>query len=209
WFLSMMFILATTSTIPTGALAERWKFASFFIFCLFVGGLLYPIYGCWLWGGGWLAQLGQSGIGHGAVDYAGSSVVHMQGGVLALTCAFLLGPRIGKYDSNGKPKTILGHNIPMVILGTFILAFGWLGFNATHLIAKGATGLFGFSEVATYTGDLTKLPTGFSEIGVTGLLYGNAKQFFAECIAGVSCFTWNAIASGIVFIIIGKVLGGN
>ncbi len=130
WFLFMMVFMDTTATIPTGALAERWKFSSFFIFSLFIGGLIYPVYGCWIWGGGWLSQLG-------AFDYAGSSVVHMQGGVLALITSWMLGPRIGKYDSNGKPKPILGHNIPMVFLGTFILAFGWFGFNAGSSMAGG------------------------------------------------------------------------
>ena len=142
WFLFMMVFMDTTATIPTGALAERWKMSSFFIFSLFIGGLIYPIYGGWVWGGGWLSQLKQTWLGVSALDYAGSSVVHMQGGVLALVCAWLLGPRIGKYDANGKPKPILGHNIPMVILGTFVLAFGWFGFNAgSSLAADGRIGV--------------------------------------------------------------------
>ncbi len=149
WFLFMMVFMDTTATIPTGALAERWKFSSFFIFSLFVGGVIYPIYGGWVWGGGWLAQLGKySHLGHGAVDYAGSGVVHLQGGMLGLVCSWLLGARIGKYDANGKPRPILGHNIPMVILGTFILAFGWFGFNAGSSLA-GADGRIGI--VATNT----------------------------------------------------------
>ncbi len=136
WFLFMMVFMDTAATIPTGALAERWKFSSFFLFSVLVGTVIYPIYGCWVWGGGWLAQMGQNfGLGHGAVDYAGSSVVHMQGGVMALVCAWLIGPRIGKYDAAGKPRPILGHHIPMVILGTFILAFGWFGFNAGSAFA--------------------------------------------------------------------------
>ncbi len=143
WFLFMMVFMDTTATIPTGALAERWTFRSFVIFSLFIGGFLYPVYGCWVWGGGWLSQLGtNAGLAHGAVDYAGSGVVHMQGGMLALVCAWLLGPRIGKYGKDGKPKPLLGHNIPMVILGTFILAFGWFGFNAgSSLAADGRIGI--------------------------------------------------------------------
>ncbi len=142
WFLFMMVFMDTTATIPTGALAERWKMASFFIFSLFVGGFIYPIYGGWLWGGGWLSQLGQTSLGVGALDYAGSSVVHLQGGALALVTSWLLGPRIGKYGADGKPKPILGHNIPMVILGTFVLAFGWFGFNAgSSLAADGRIGV--------------------------------------------------------------------
>ena len=141
WFLFMMVFMDTTATIPTGALAERWKMTSFFIFSLFIGGFIYPIYGGWVWGGGWLSQLGQTSLGVGALDYAGSSVVHMQGGVLALVCSMLLGPRIGKYVK-GKAMPILAHNIPFVILGTFILAFGWFGFNAgSSLAADGRIGV--------------------------------------------------------------------
>jgi len=135
-FLYMMAFMDTTATIVTGACAERWSFKSFFIFSIFVGGLIYPIFACWVWGGGWLAQLGyRLGIGHGAVDYAGSGVVHLQGGVLAIVTSWLIGPRIGKYDSEGRVKPILAHHIPMVQLGTFILAFGWFGFNAGSSLA--------------------------------------------------------------------------
>ncbi len=141
WFLFMMVFMDTTATIPTGALAERWKMTSFFIFSLFIGGFIYPIYGGWVWGGGWLSQLGQTSLGVGALDYAGSSVVHMQGGVLALVTSMILGPRIGKYVK-GKAMPILAHNIPFVILGTFILAFGWFGFNAgSSLAADGRIGV--------------------------------------------------------------------
>jgi Amt family ammonium transporter len=136
YFLFMMVFMDTAATIPTGALAERWKFSSFFLFSLLVGSFIYPIYACWMWGGGWLAQLGLNfKLGHGAVDFAGSSVVHMQGGVMALVTAWLMGPRIGKYDSEGRPRPILGHHIPMVMTGTFILAFGWFGFNAGSAMA--------------------------------------------------------------------------
>jgi Amt family ammonium transporter len=149
WFLFMMVFMDTTATIPTGALAERWSFKSFFIFSFFVGALIYPVYGGWVWGGGWLAQLGyRLGLAHGAVDYAGSGVVHLQGGALGLVCAWLLGPRIGKYSPDGKVNPILGHNIPMVILGTFILAFGWFGFNAGSSLA-GSDGRIGI--IATNT----------------------------------------------------------
>ena len=120
----------TAATIPTGAMAERWKWSSFCIFALFMGAFVYPIFGNWVWGGGWLATLGSNfGLGHGHVDFAGSSVVHMVGGVAALAGAIVLGPRIGKFTKNGEPNAIPGHNIPMAMIGTFILAFGWFGFN--------------------------------------------------------------------------------
>jgi Amt family ammonium transporter len=316
WFLFMMVFMDTTATIPTGALAERWNFKSFFIFSFFIGAILYPMYGCWVWGGGWLAQLGMlKGLGHGAVDYAGSSVVHLQGGAIALITCILLGPRIGKYDENGKPKPILPHHIPMVQLGTFILAFGWFGFNAGSSLA-GSDGRIGVVAVntmlagmsATLSGVLymwvihpNKKPdpsmmcnsmlaglvaitapcafvapwaafvigaiagvlviwsvffweklgvddpvgaisvhgvnglwgllcvgifadgtygAGFNGVGyntylgvagkgVTGLLYGDISQFWAQCIAAVACITWNVVAAGAIFWVIGKILGSN
>jgi ammonium transporter, Amt family len=137
-FLFQMVFMDTTATIPTGSMAERWKFSSFFIYGIFVGTLIYPIFGNWVWGGGWLATLGKEfGIGHGHVDFAGSSVVHMTGGVLALVGAYILGPRIGKYNRDGSANAIPGHNIPMAVIGTFILAFGWFGFNPGSSLAGG------------------------------------------------------------------------
>jgi len=129
-FLFQMVFMDTTATIPTGAMAERWRFSSFVIFSFVISSITYPIYANWVWGGGWLSQLGKNfGLGHGHVDFAGSSVVHLVGGVAALVGAKVIGPRIGKYTPDGKAVPIPGHNIPMAVLGTFILAFGWFGFN--------------------------------------------------------------------------------
>jgi Amt family ammonium transporter len=137
-FLFQMVFMDTTATIPTGSMAERWKFSSFFIYGIFVGTIIYPVFGNWVWGGGWLATLGKEfGLGHGHVDFAGSSVVHMTGGVLALVGAALLGPRLGKYNKDGSSNAIPGHNIPMAVIGTFILAFGWFGFNPGSTLAGG------------------------------------------------------------------------
>src|SRR5881409_2888423 len=114
YFLFQMVFMDTAATIPTGALAERWKFAAFAVFSVFVGAFIYPIYANWTWGGGWLAMLGKNaGLGHGHVDFAGSSVVHMTGGVMAFVTAALLGPRRGKYNFDGSVNAIPGHNIPM------------------------------------------------------------------------------------------------
>ena len=127
-FFFMMVFMDTTATIPTGAMAERWSWRNFCLYGLWVA-LPYCIYANWVWGGGWLAQGGGNwGLGHGAVDFAGSGVVHSMGGIIGLAGALVIGPRIGKYV-NGKPQAIPGHHIPMVITGTFILAFGWFGFN--------------------------------------------------------------------------------
>jgi len=135
-FLFQMVFMDTAATIPTGALAERWKFISFVLFSFAISTVIYPIYANWVWGGGWLAKLGVNyHLGHGHVDFAGSSVVHLTGGVAALVGAKMLGPRIGKYDRFGKAQPIPGHNIPMALLGTFILAFGWFGFNAGSTLA--------------------------------------------------------------------------
>ncbi|HEY8661909.1 MAG TPA: ammonium transporter [Hanamia sp.] len=135
-FLFQMVFMDTTATIPTGSMAERWSFKSFILFGFFISMFVYPIFGNWVWGGGWLSQLGVNfGLGHGDVDFAGSSVVHMVGGMAALAGAIVIGPRIGKYGKNGEVNTIPGHNIPMAILGTFILAFGWFGFNPGSTLA--------------------------------------------------------------------------
>ena len=135
-FLFQMVFMDTTATIPTGAMAERWKFLSFVLFSFAISTVIYPIYANWVWGGGWLSSLGANyHLGHGHVDFAGSSVVHLTGGVAALVGAKLLGPRIGKFDKFGKSLPLPGHNIPMALLGTFILAFGWFGFNAGSTLA--------------------------------------------------------------------------
>lgn len=317
WFLFMMVFMDTTATIPTGAAAERWNFKSFFIFSLFIGGFIYPIYGGWVWGGGWLAQLGlKAGLAHGAVDYAGSGVVHLQGGSLALILAILIGPRLGKYDKNGKiVGPIAPHHMPMVFLGTFILAFGWFGFNAGSSLAgtdgrigiiavntmlasasgalasclymwwfgptkkpdpammcngmlaglvaitapcafvvpwaafliggiagvlvvwsvfffdkigvddcvgaisvhgvNGAWGLLALGLFAdgTYGGGWNGIGAtdylGKAGQGVTGLFYGDSKQFIAQVIDVVVCVGWNVVVGGLIFFIIGKVVGGN
>ena len=133
-FFFMMVFMDTTATIPTGAMAERWAWKNFILFGLWVA-LPYCLFANWVWGGGWLAQAGLNwGLGHGAVDFAGSGVVHAMGGFIGLAGAIVVGPRIGKYK-DGKPQAMPGHNIPMVVLGTFILAFGWFGFNPGSTLA--------------------------------------------------------------------------
>ncbi len=136
FFLYMAAFMDTTATIPTGAMAERWKWKAFVGWGLFCGALYYPLFGAWTWGGGWLSQLGNSeGWGNGYADFAGSGVVHAMGGVAGLAGAAVLGPRIGKFGKDGKPRALPGHHIPMAMLGTFILLFGWFGFNAASTLA--------------------------------------------------------------------------
>jgi len=135
-FLFQLVFMDTAATIPTGAGAERWKFSSFVAFSFVVSTLIYPVFANWTWGGGWLSALGSNfGLGHGHVDFAGSSVVHMTGGVMALGVATALGPRQGKFGPRGAVRAVPGHSAPLVVIGTFILAFGWFGFNAGSTLA--------------------------------------------------------------------------
>ena len=130
FFLFQMVFMDTAATIPTGAMAERLKFAGFCLMGLWVSMFIYPLIGGWIWGGGWLANLGRTaGLGNGVVDFAGSGVVHMIGGAVGLAGALVLGPRIGRFSKDGSANVIPGHNIPMGVLGTIILFFGWFGFN--------------------------------------------------------------------------------
>ena len=138
FFLFQLVFMDTAATIPTGAMAERWKFSSFVVFGFFMSMFLYPLFGNWVWGGGWLASLGANlGLGNGYLDFAGSTVVHAMGGFTALAGAIVLGPRIGKFNKDGSPNAIPGHHIPMAVLGTLFLAFGWIGFNGASTLAGG------------------------------------------------------------------------
>ena len=149
FFLYMVAFMDTVATIPTGSMAERWKWNSFVVWGVFCGAVYYPLFAAWTWGGGWLAKTWDTmSLGAGYVDFAGSGVVHAVGGVAALAGAIVLGPRIGKFGADGKPRALPGHHIPMAMLGTFILLFGWFGFNAASTFA--ATDVQ-FATVATNT----------------------------------------------------------
>ena len=148
-FLYMVAFMDTVATIPTGAMAERWKWGSFVMWGLFCGAIYYPLFAAWTWGGGWLAKTWDTmSLGAGYVDFAGSGVVHAVGGAAALAGAIVLGPRIGKFGKDGKPRTLAGHHIPMALLGTFILLFGWFGFNAASTFSAQDVQ---FATVATNT----------------------------------------------------------
>ena len=149
FFLYMVAFMDTVATIPTGSMAERWKWSSFTVWGVFCGAIYYPLFAAWTWGGGWLSKTWDTmSLGAGYVDFAGSGVVHAVGGVAALAGAIVLGPRIGKFGADGTPRAIPGHHIPMAMLGTFILLFGWFGFNAASTFA--ATDVY-FATAATNT----------------------------------------------------------
>ena len=132
--------METAGYIIVGAICERITFGGFILCELFIGAILYPIFGCWVWGGGWMSQLGTTmHMAHGYVDFAGSTVVHAIGGFAAMALAVVLGPRLGKYGKDGKPVAFPAHNLAFVVIGTFILLFGWMGFNPGSTL--GATDL--------------------------------------------------------------------
>ena len=136
FFFFQMVFMDTAATIPTGSMAERLKFSGFVLMGLWVSMFIYPLVGNWVWGGGWLANLGRTmGWGNGAVDFAGSGVVHMIGGTVALAGAIVIGPRIGRFNKDGSANAIPGHNIVIGVLGTIILFFGWFGFNPGSSLA--------------------------------------------------------------------------
>jgi ammonium transporter, Amt family len=132
--------METAGYIIVGAICERITFWAFLLCELFIGAILYPISGCWTWGGGWMSQLGSTmNLGHGYVDFAGSTVVHAVGGFCAMALAIVLGPRMGKFGPGGKIRAFPAHNVVYVVTGTFILLFGWMGFNPGSTL--GATDL--------------------------------------------------------------------
>lgn len=176
---------ATAATIVSGAMAERTKFSAYCIYSLIISAVIYPISGHWIWGGGWLAQLGFH-------DFAGSTAVHMVGGVAALVGAKILGPRIGKYDKNGKPKAIPGHNLTIGALGVFILWFCWFGFNG--------------ASTASMTGDAAKSA---ADIFVTTNLSAAVASIVVMCITWIKykkpdvSMTLNGSLAGLVAITAG------
>lgn len=144
WFFQLVFA-GTAATIVSGAMAERTKFSTYLIYSMVVSGIIYPISGHWVWGGGWLSGIGFS-------DFAGSTVVHSVGGWLALVGTLALGPRIGRFGKDGKPNAISGHNMTFATLGVFILWFGWFGFNpGSQLAIYGAGNAAAVALVAANT----------------------------------------------------------
>ncbi len=170
FFIFQVAFAATAATIVSGAMAERTKFKSYFVYSFVITALIYPIVVHWLWGGGWLANLGTP-----MIDFAGSTIVHSVGGWAALMGAIVLGPRIGKYAADGTPRAIPGHSIPFAITGVFILFIGWFGFNpGSELAADGAvagialTTLIAGAAGGVFATITVWLKTGFPDVAMAG-----------------------------------------
>lgn len=156
---------ATAATIVSGAMAERTKFSTYIVISIIISVLIYPIEGHWVWGGGWLSQMGFH-------DFAGSAVVHTCGGSIALAGAMVLGPRIGKYAKNGRSLAIPGHNLALGALGVFILWMGWFGFNpGSQLAADGTVNATAISHVFCTT-NMAAATAGITTLFFTWILYG-------------------------------------
>jgi Amt family ammonium transporter len=186
YFIFQVAFAATAATIVSGAMAERTKFVSYLCYSAVITAIVYPIVVHWLWGGGWLAQLDTP-----MIDFAGSTLVHSVGGWAALMGAWTLGPRIGKYGSDGKPRAILGHSIPFAIVGVFVLFIGWFGFNpgsqlaadmavgsiaVTTLLAGAAGGVAGMLTIWIVSGKPDVAMTGNGVLaGLVGITAGCAS----------------------------------
>jgi Amt family ammonium transporter len=165
WWTDFLFqgmFAATAATIVSGAVAERIKLSSFMLFAIIYVGLVYPIVGSWKWGGGFLDQWG-------FYDFAGSTLVHSVGGWAALIVIYFLGARIGKFDSNGKPQALLGHNIPLASAGVLILWLGWFGFNGGSVLSADPT----LTSLTLVTTCLAAAAGGVSSAIFSNILYKN------------------------------------
>ena len=189
---------ATSATIVSGAMAERTKFSMYCIYSFVISLIIYPVEGHWTWGGGWLCNAADGSFmmntfGHAFHDFAGSTIVHSVGGILALLGAICLGPRLGKYDKNGKSKAIPGHSLTLAALGVFILWFGWFGFNpGSQLAASGEVNRQAISHTFMTT-NLAAVCGGLATMFVSWIKYG--KPSFS--------LTLNGILAGLVGITAG------
>ncbi len=202
-FLFQVAFAATAATIVSGAVAGRLKFSVYVIYSAVVTGLIYPISGFWKWGGGWLNELGFH-------DFAGSIVVHAVGGFAGLAAAILLGPRIGKFDPEGKPQALPGHNLTISTLGVFILLIGWYGFNpGSQLAIYGKDNTDAVMLIATNT-TLAAVAGAVSAMFVTWTLFGKPELTMSlnGVLGGLVGITANCDAvSNFEAVIIGLVAG--
>ena len=177
---------ATSATIVSGAMAERTKFSAYCIYSLCISLFIYPVSGHWIWGGGWLAELGFH-------DFAGSTCVHMVGGVCACIGAAILGPRIGKYGRDGKPKAILGHNLTVAALGVFILWFCWFGFNGASTVGMDSDELVESASLVFFNTNLCAAVACCTTLVITWIRYKKPDV----------SMTYNAALAGLVGITAG------
>ncbi len=171
---------ATSATIVSGAMAERTKFSSYCIYSAAISLLIYPVSGHWIWGGGWLAEMGFH-------DFAGSTAVHMVGGICALIGAKILGPRVGKYGKDGKPRAILGHNLGIAALGVFILWFCWFGFNGASTVGMDSDELIGSASLVFFNTNLAAAMATVTTMIFTWIRYGkpDVSMTFNAALAGL------------------------
>ena len=205
-FLFQMVFMDTTTTIVTGTCAERWKYSAFAVSTVLLGAFIYPLFANWAWGGGWLSQLGVNfGLGHGYCDFAGSGVVHAVGGLTACAVGMQLGARIGKFNRDGTPNVIPGHDLVLVLLGCFILAFGWFGFNPGSTLGMSGNGALRASSVAVNT-MLAGMTGSFSSLLYMWIRYGKPDASMAAngFLAGLVAIT---APSGFVGILASIVIG--
>ena len=209
-FLFQMVFMDTAMTIVTGTAAERWKYSAFLASSFLMGAFTYPIFANWAWGGGWLANLGANfGLGHGYADFAGSGVVHAVGGLSALALALVLGPRIGKFNRDGKPNAIPGHDITYVLLGCFILAFGWFGFNPGSTLGASGNGNLRIGSIAVNT-MLAGMAASFSAMLYMWFRYGkpDASMTGNGLLAGLVAITApSGFVNPVAAVIIGFIAG--
>ena len=192
---------ATAATIVSGAMAERSKFSSYSIYSVIISMIVFPISGLWIWGGGWLSQLGFH-------DFAGSTAVHMVGGISALIGAKIIGPRIGKYDKDGKPKAIPGHNLTFAALGVFILWFCWFGFNGAS--TYGVTGQEGILSLIFLTTNMAPAAAAVTCLIITWRKYKkpDVSMTFNGALAGLVAITAGTeTVSPMAALIIGVISG--
>jgi len=202
WFFQMVFVAATAS-IVSGTLAERLRFPAFILFAIVLTGVIYPIQGSWQWGGGWLAEMGFS-------DFAGSTIVHSVGGWAALAGAIVLGPRLGKYDENGKVRPLPGANLPLATIGTFILWMGWFGFNGGSQLAMGSAA--DVRDIATiYVNTNMAAASGVAAaVILTGVIYKKIDLTMAlnGALAGLVSITAEPLAPSIGLAVLIGAVGG-
>ncbi len=197
---------ATSATIVSGAMAERTKFSAYCIYSAAISLIIYPISGHWIWGGGWLAQLGFH-------DFAGSTAVHMVGGICALVGAKILGPRIGKYDKDGKPRAILGHNITFAALGVFVLWFCWFGFNGASTVGMDSDALMETAGRVFFNTNLSAAVACCVTLIVTWIRYKkpDVSMTYNAALAGLvgitaGCDAVNAVGAALIGLICGIVI---